>query len=305
MGGVVCHAMRFNHVAIIGVGLIGGSFALSLRKAGLARKITGWDLPEVLDKARSRGVIDAAEHSFESDVECAADVVYLAAPIRAIMDFLGEHGKRIRADALVTDAGSTKREICAAAGEGLRNPERFVGGHPLAGSHHSGVDSAAADLFRGAPYAIIAESNSSGEFDVTEAARELVDLVKAIGARPVFITAAEHDYVAARMSHAVQVVSTALAGTAARSADPDRSLRMAGSGFVDMTRLARSDWPVWEDICRTNADEIATSLREVVVEIDRIREAIESGDFAAVARAFGTAGRFAASVASGTRSFES
>lgn len=297
--------MRFDHVAIIGVGLIGGSFALSVRKAGFARKITGWDTPEALEKAISSGVIDHAERSFRAGVECGADLVYLAAPIRGIADFLRTFGERIRADALVTDAGSTKREICAAAREGLRNPERFVGGHPIAGSHHRGVDSADADLFRGAPYAIIADANPSGLFIVTEAARELVDLVKAIGARPVFVTAAEHDHVAARMSHAVQVVSTALAAAAANSGDPNRSARMAGSGFVDMTRLALSSWPVWDDIFRTNADEIAAALREVVVEVDRIREAIESGDSATVARAFRTASEFAASVASGTRSFES
>lgn len=274
--------------------MIGGSFALAAREAGLARKITGWDTPEALEKAGSRGVIDAVEESFGSGAECCADLVYLAAPIYAISDFLAAHGKQIRAHTLVTDAGSTKREICRAAREGLRSDVRFVGGHPIAGSHHSGVEYAAADTFRDAPYAIIASVDRTGRFEMTSAVNDLVDILKAIGARPVLVTETEHDYIAARVSHAVQIVSTSLAVAAAKSNDREARARVAGSGFVDMIRLAQSDWAIWEGICRTNADEIATALREVVVEVERLREAIESGDFALIGQAFRLAGDFAA-----------
>lgn len=286
--------MRFNQVTIVGVGLIGGSFALALRRAGLAGTITGWDTPEVLERARSRGIIDSREESFESDAACRADLIYLASPVCAIADFLRTRSSLIRPDALVTDAGSTKREICRAAREGLRIGASFVGGHPMAGSHRSGVEFANPDLFQNAPYAIITSANRMGQCELTSPVERVVQIVNLIGARPVLVTAEEHDYLTARISHAVQMISTSLAAAAERSNDRGRREALAGNGFSDMIRLAQSDWSIWEDICRTNPDEIATALREVVVEVERIREAIESGDLAALAEAFQMAGKFAA-----------
>jgi prephenate dehydrogenase len=111
--------MRIKHIAIVGVGLIGGSFALAARRAGIAQRITGWDRKEVLGRARARGVIDGIEDAFGSGGVCEADLVYLAAPVGAIVSFLRTRGNSLKTGAIITDAGSTKREICRVAREAL------------------------------------------------------------------------------------------------------------------------------------------------------------------------------------------
>jgi prephenate dehydrogenase len=279
--------MHFKHIVIAGVGLIGGSFALVARRAGIAERITGWDTREVLDEACARGVIDAPEASFESGGVCDADLVYLAAPVGAILSVLRTRGGSFKAGAIVTDAGGTKREICRVAREALPSRVSFVGGHPMAGSHRAGLEHADADLFQGAPYALVvdeARNESSGVLRVVE------EIVRDIGAGPVKLTAQEHDRAVARVSHAPQLLATALACAVARRRN-GADLLLAGSGFSEMVRLAASRWSVWEDICRTNADEITLALDEVIGEIEAARSSITSGDFDGVGLAFEEANR--------------
>ncbi|HEX8090699.1 MAG TPA: prephenate dehydrogenase/arogenate dehydrogenase family protein [Blastocatellia bacterium] len=286
--------MRFNHILIIGVGLIGGSFALAARRAKIAGRITGWDNEANLESARARGVIDDVEESLRSDEIIGADLVYLAAPVGAIIDFLRTRGGLLKPGAIVTDAGSTKREICRAARESLPREVLFVGGHPMAGSQKAGVEFASDHLFRGAPYAIIHEAvDEAGAFDAArrEALDSIIELVEAIEARPVVLTALRHDELVAMVSHAPQLLATALALACARPGG-ERALTLAGSGFSDMTRLAESRWSVWEDICRTNSDEIAASLAEVAAQVRRLQAAMSSGDFATVREAFRAANDF-------------
>lgn len=273
--------MHFKHVAIFGVGLIGGSFALAARRAGIAGRITGWDSKEVLERACARGVIDDEQGSPDSATLSEADLVFLAAPVGAIIEFLRTHGPLLKSGAIVTDSGSTKREICRAAREALSSNVSFVGGHPMAGSHNAGVEYSDADLFSGAPYALVCDETNAGSI---RAAKTVSDVVRGIGARPVMLTAQEHDRVVARLSHAPQLLATALAAGV-----DEAELRLAGAGFAEMSRLAGSRWPVWEDICRTNADEITTALDELIGRMDAIRSSIASGDFAAVGSAFGDA----------------
>src|SRR6266481_4307943 len=140
--------MLVKHIAIVGVGLIGGSFALAVRRAGVCERITGWDRKNVLDQAIARGVIDGMENAFESGAVSEADLVYLAAPVGAILGFLRTRSKSFKPGTIVTDAGSTKREICRVAREALPHEVSFVGGHPMAGSERTGADFADADLFR-------------------------------------------------------------------------------------------------------------------------------------------------------------
>ena len=269
--------------------MIGGSFALAARRAGIAERISGWDSKQVLDQACERGVIDGVESSFSAGRVSEADLIYLAAPVRAIIEFLRTRGSSLKPGAIVTDAGSTKREICRAAREALPEQVSFVGGHPMAGSHNAGVEYADADLFHQAPYALVVDGSKDGSNDRSNdssirAAGPIADLVRCIGARPVMLTAEEHDRAVARLSHAPQLLATALA---CRVNEAD--LRLAGSGFTEMARLAASRWSVWEDICRTNADEITSALDQVIGEMEAVRSSISSGDFAAVGAAFGEA----------------
>lgn len=273
--------MQFERVAIVGVGLIGGSFALAMRRLGICRKITGWDCAASLKAALEGGVIDEVEEAFNGGGTCQADLVYLAAPVRAIVEFLRERGRQIRPGALVTDAGSTKREICRAASDYLPEGVSFVGGHPMAGSHRSGVEFASADLFQKAPYAIVTGAPLSElRPDLRRAAEILAELVERIGGRPVFTTPEAHDRAVARTSHLPQLISLALV-LSCRSA-----LDLTGSSFSEMSRLAASRWSIWEDICRTNSDNIAAALGEFIGRMESIRNAIESGDFASVGEVF-------------------
>lgn len=274
--------MHFRHITIVGVGLIGGSFALAARRAGIAERITGWDSEDVLDEARARGVIDGIEDAFDSGRVCEADFVYLAAPVGAILSFLRNRGKTLKPGAIVTDAGSTKRDICRVAREALPGRVSFVGGHPMAGSHNSGLGHADAELFRGAPYALIVDDSkaeASSELPAVEA------VVRGIGARPVKLSAEEHDRRVARVSHAPQLLATALACAVARRRN-EADLRLAGSGFSEMVRLAASRWPMWEDICRTNADEITVALDEVISEMEAARASVAGGEFDGLRSAF-------------------
>lgn len=279
--------MQFKHIAIVGVGLIGGSFALAARRAGACERITGWDRKDVLDQALARGVIDDVETAFESGDTSDADVVYLAAPVGAILSFLRTRSKSIKPGAIVTDAGSTKREICRVARQALPPDICFIGGHPMAGSERAGVEFADATLFQGAAYALVAKGGSH-----PAALTAVTEIVKSIGARPIPLTAERHDQIAARISHSPQLISTALALAVSRAGDAG-AMSLGGSGLVEMTRLAESKWSVWEDICRTNADEIASALDEVIAQMEAVRMAISSGDFTGVGDMFSAAGEHA------------
>jgi prephenate dehydrogenase len=284
--------MLFKHIAIVGLGLIGGSFALAVRRANLAERITAWDTSDALDKALASGVIDAPEEAFEAGRVCAAELIYLAAPVGAIIHFLLRRRAQVKSGAIVTDAGSTKREICRAAREGLADGVHFIGGHPMAGSQHRGFEYASGDLFRGAPYALVADDESDPSDEAqAEALKRVQRLIEAIGGRPVIITAARHDRAVARISQAPQLIATALAIAVAESGDTD-ALTLAGSGFADMTRLAASHWSVWEDILRTNGDEISRALVDFSRSLEVARMAMAANNAASMQEAFRAANEF-------------
>jgi prephenate dehydrogenase len=280
--------IHFKHITIFGVGLIGGSFALAAREAGLAERITGCGDKKFLQAALDHQVIDGVDEAFEKGETCDADFIYLAAPVGAIVDFLREKGRLIKPGAIVTDAGSAKRQICQAARNFLPEAVHFVGGHPMAGSHRVGVEFANPELFRRAAYAVIVEEANQPTAGAIE---KVLGVVEAIGSRVVKLSAAEHDEISARISHAPQLLSIALANAVAKSKNP-RTMELAGTGFGDMTRLAGSSWSVWEDIVRANADEIASSLTEVILELQAARDSIAGEDLTGLQNAFQTANDF-------------
>ena len=275
--------MRFKQITVVGLGLIGGSFALAARRAGLAERITGWDSPDVVDQACALGVIDSPEESFESG-GCQSDLIYLAAPVGAIVSIL-EHGEKLfRNGSIVTDAGSTKRRICSAA-ESIPSSVQFVGGHPMAGSHNTGLAHADGGLFEDAPYALV--HVESGR-DSRDAALMMEEVVLALGAKPVQVSAEEHDRIVARVSHTPQLLATSLARSVS-GAMSQEDFRLTGSGFAETIRLAGSSWSVWEDICKSNSVEITLALDELISEIREMRNNIGSGDFESVGQAFNEA----------------
>ncbi len=284
--------MRFERVAIVGLGLIGGSFALAARRAGIARKITGCGPVDTIEFALAHNIIDEAEDSFYDGSVSEADLIYLATPVCTIVDFLRTRAGQIKPGAIVTDAGSTKREICRAARETLAPEIHFIGGHPMAGSHRTGIEHASADLFNNAPYALVTENtDDSMDRNYSTALNAMLDVVGRIGSRPVIITPDLHDRIVARISHAPQLLSTALAVAIGKVGEQE-SRELAGAGLADMTRLAASNWSVWEDVCRTNADEIRVALDEVIMEIELMRAALADGSFSTLRSAFEQANDF-------------
>ncbi|MEN3333980.1 MAG: prephenate dehydrogenase [Blastocatellia bacterium] len=289
--------MMFEKLAIVGVGLIGGSFAMAAKASGLARRISGWDDRATIEEALRRGIIDEVEEAFARGGVCDADFIYLAAPVGGILDFLQTHGKLVKRGAIVTDAGSTKRAICSAARDGLAEDAHFVGGHPMAGSHERGLAHARVDLFQRSPYALIADEPAQKGMSAI-ALKLVIEAVRSIGAQPVVMSAERHDHVVAAVSHAPQLLATVLALSVADAVD-DAMLQLAGAGFADMTRLAASHWSIWEDICATNGDEIAATLARLIVLLETLRDELANGEVAQTGTAFRRANAFMRRIQSG------
>lgn len=241
-------------VGIIGTGLIGGSFALALRKAGFGGRIIGVSSPAAIEKALARGVIGEALPLAQA--AAASDLLYLAQPIERLLQTIDVIDRYAQPGALITDAGSTKQVIVERAARAIQRA-RFVGGHPMAGKESSGVEHADADLFRGRPYVLTAREP------------QLESWIERIGARPVFLSAEEHDRLVALTSHLPQLISTALASVI--GAEPDTA-KVAGPAALDLTRLASSSYEIWRDIFSTNSGPIDTALAAFIARLEQFRK---------------------------------
>jgi prephenate dehydrogenase len=247
-----------NTVAIVGVGLIGGSFALALRASGFTGTIVGVSSPDAIRVALERGIVDRALPLAEA--AATADLIYLARPIEGILAVLDELDAYVQPGALITDAGSTKGAICARAAEKIRRG-RFVGGHPMAGKEARGAGVAEASLFRERPYIL------------TTPCDELEQLVAAFGARVVLLSPARHDVLVALTSHLPQLISTALAASIATEPEAPR---VAGPAAMDLTRLALSPYEIWRDIFATNATNIDAALGLFIARLEALRDHLRS-----------------------------
>lgn len=261
------HSTPIRTVAIIGLGLIGGSLARDLAARGI--RVLGWDK----DAASFQGAFLQGVAKdllvLDPDAPIEADAVVIAVPVLAaaqVLRRLAPHLDRVR---LVTDVGSTKASIVRVA-EGLGIGSRFVGSHPLAGDHRSGWDASRAGLFDGARV-FLTPAPSSGD-DAVQLAKELWTVVDA---RPEVMDADEHDARLAWTSHLPQTVSTALALTLEQSGIPRSEL---GPGGRDVTRLAGSNPDVWTDILLDNREALTSALEAIAVRVSGVQRAVASGD---------------------------
>ncbi len=245
---------RCRHLAVVGLGLMGGSAALALRRA--ADAITGVDVSaEARDYALAHRVVDTATDDLRAGVK-DADVVILASPVRAIVEMLRRRiGSYLRSNTLLIDLGSTKQDICAAMGE-LPIGIQAVGGHPMTGKENSGIRASDAALYQGRPFVLCPTRRT------TPAARlRALALVEALGAVPIEMDAARHDHVVAAISHLPYLLSAALVATVAQEGQADEAVwQLAAGGFRDMSRLAASDVRMMGDIISTNTQAVATLL---------------------------------------------
>ena len=257
-----------ERVAIFGVGLIGGSFALALRKAGFTGEIVGVSSPRTIQAAIAAGVIERGMDGAAAAEQC--DLIYLSQPVLGILRAIEQYGSRFRPDAVVTDAGSTKERIAAAARQHVTRA-LFIGGHPMAGKERSGVQEAEAGLFAGRKYVLTPLAKETVN---SERFQSFARWIERIGAQTVILDAAEHDRLVAYSSHAPQLLSTALATVLGRVEGVEQ---VVGPAALEMTRLAASPFSVWHDIFLTNQANIEAALTELVSTLQELRSQLQSG----------------------------
>ena len=269
-----------NRVAILGTGLIGGSFALALRKYTTDIHITGWDRPEVVREAQSRSAIDSPFSGGLGPALENADLVYIALPISATLDLLPEIASLASGHALITVACSTKVRITEDAADHFPDDSTnlFLGGHPMAGREQSGIAHADADLFRNNTYALIGASSDQSDPRVSA----FVKILEKIGARPLWLGAQQHDYAVGLASHLPQLAAVALGSFLYDHLDENGlPITLAGPGLRDSLRLAGSPYSTWRDIVLTNKEVLSAALDLFARRLDDLRERLASRDLEA------------------------
>ena len=278
-------AHLIQRVTILGTGLIGGSFALALKKYTTEIRIAGWDRAETLREARAMQVIDDAHHGDLAPALRGADLVYIALPIGATLDLLPDIARYAPGHALVTDACSTKLRIVQSAAEHFAGTPLFLGGHPMAGKEVSGVAHADADLFRGNTYALI--NNPAGTPESAESPRDprvsaFLKILEKIGAGPFWLGAEQHDDAVGLASHLPQLAAIALGSFLYDRLDENGlPVMLAGPGLRDSLRLAGSPYSTWRDIILTNKEMLSAALDLFARRLDDLRDKLGSRELEA------------------------
>ena len=282
------NTVALNKLVIIGVGLIGGSFALALRKAGLVKHIVGVGRSkENMQRALAQGVIDEIAENIASALQ-NADLVFLAMPVGQTDNIIAQIAPHLQTNTIITDAGSTKQDVIAAARNHLKpeNLKNFVPGHPIAGAEQSGVLAAQVDLFRDKHLILTPLPETS-----TVSALKVTHLWQACGATVSQMDANEHDNVLAATSHLPHILAFALMNHLVSSTEntPENLLRFAGSGFRDFTRIASSSPEMWRDICMANRQALLAQMDAYQDQLASLREILKRDDREALEKAFSQA----------------
>ena len=277
--------LKIGKLVVIGTGLIGGSFALALKRARAVKRVTGVGRTRRnLADALKLKIIDEASHDPARAVR-DADLVLLATPVGqmpAVMTALAPH---LPAHAVITDGGSTKRDVieCARRFLGAHFP-RFVPGHPIAGTEKSGATAAFPELFRDKNVILTPQRETA-----VSATRLVQRAWETCGARVVKLDAREHDSILAGVSHLPHVISFALVNMLARGRNPGRLFGLSAGGLRDTVRIAGSSPEMWADICVANRDALLAALEEYEIELEGMRAAIEGADASELKRMFSAA----------------
>jgi prephenate dehydrogenase len=268
-------------VALLGTGLIGGSLGLALRARRPDLHVVGFDADaEEARRAEAAGALAAVAHS-PRDAAAEADLVMLACPVSAAFALLDELAPALRPGTLVTDVGSVKAPVVAHARRVLPEAVPFCGGHPMAGAERGGIAHADPLLFENAAWVLCPPDPLDAEAFRTAFA-PLLEMVEAVGARPLLLDAETHDRAVAAVSHLPQLLSVALAPEAADGA----ARLLAAGGFRDMTRIASSPFPLWREILSQNRQPALEALARLGCRVERLHDALATGDWAALGRAF-------------------
>ncbi len=260
--------MKNKTIAIIGLGLMGASLGLAIRKGRLPYTVNGFARRSQVRKAAlQRGVVDQV-FSDPGEAVRDADIVVVCLPVLLINKFIQKIRKDLKKGSIVTDVGSTKVEICKEAAKTLKGTGAiFIGSHPIAGSDETGIESATAGLYSGAVVVVTAKSGS-------REGAQMARLWQCLGARVVTMTAQQHDQVIASTSHLPHMVATILVDTVLGSNDHLISM-MCGTGFSDSTRIAGGSEDIWHDIVKSNSKNIIKSLKKFAGKLTAVIRLIE------------------------------
>jgi prephenate dehydrogenase len=267
--------MNAPTVAIVGVGLIGGSLGMAWRRTGAANVIGVFRREESVAEALAVGAIDRGT-TILADAAAEADVLVLCTPVRQIVPIGLQAAQYMKPGAIITDAGSTKSDICQRFWAELPTGITFIGGHPMAGSEQVGVLAADPYLFENAVYCLTPPSSMADE---APPLRQALRLVEATGARSLVLTPQMHDLIVAAVSHVPHLVAAALVNTvAAQDGGEGTTLSLAAGGFRDTTRIASGSEMVWRDICLTNRSAILQVLQQLQVELQCFGQVIADAE---------------------------
>lgn len=269
-----------NQLTIIGVGLIGGSFAKALKKANMVKHIIGYGRQQAnLETALKLGIID--EYSVNIiDAVKNADVIFIATPVSTFIDIFSHLKNHIKPSAIITDAGSTKLNVINMAKQVFGQvPKNYVPGHPIAGTENSGATAAIAELFENHKVILTPILNPDETLNTDANALQLVsELWRATGAELVCMDAAHHDLVLGATSHLPHIIAFSLVNTLATLNERKEIFEYAAGGFKDFTRIASSNPKMWQDICIANKDVLLSHLNHFQDDLSNIISALENGD---------------------------
>jgi prephenate dehydrogenase len=265
---------NFREICIVGLGLIGGSFALNLKLRGFPGKITAVDInPEAIEKGIELEVIDSG--SIKHSIAESADLIVLSTPVGVYEEVLKQIKPFISKRAIVSDLGSVKGHLVYRCEEILKDTASFVGGHPIAGTEKSGVENVVENLFEGAKFIITPTENTD-----KEAMEKVANLWKNLGSEIVLMDPYHHDRVFAAVSHLPHVVAYSIVDAIDKlSKELSTNLfQLTGGGFRDFTRIAMSDPVMWRDICIENRENLLSALKTFRESIEKVEKLIENSD---------------------------
>jgi len=263
----------FTKVTIIGVGLIGGSLGLAIKEKKLNFKIVGIDKQETIEKAIARSAIDDGTVNLEEGVK-EADIVIIATPVKTILNILTQINPFLKKGSIVTDTGSTKRQVVERANKVLSKDVFFIGGHPMAGSEEYGIESADSYLFQDKTYILTPTKKIN-----LMAIEKISSLIKMIGANRLILNHLEHDRIVGAVSHLPQIMAISLMNIIEKlvqKGNNNNYYKAVGEGFKDMTRIASSPYKIWEDIYETNQENILEMIQEYRNYLEVIEEKLKN-----------------------------
>ncbi len=278
------NSVIFDTVAVVGVGLIGGSLGMAARRKGLVRRVIGIGRAEQrLMRAKILGAIDDYTLDVASGVS-AADLIIICTPVRLVVPTLEAMIGSLQPGAIVTDAGSTKQEIVEQADTIMPAGTYFVGGHPMAGSEQTGVQAARADLFEGATYVLTPQADTH-----IGALGKVADFAMGLGAKVEILDPEKHDRAVSVISHLPHAIASALMQLAqACHTRSERAFHLAAGSFKDLTRIADSSPELWRDICLTNSKSVVEAITGLQQILEEFKTALDAKDEKSIEKFFET-----------------